>query len=676
MEHRTALMCRPGGRDTPQMKSPDRLRVAFVQMNTAVDDSTYLPYSVALLQAYLQAHSTRPERYEFALPIVRRLRTDEAVGQLGRADIAGFSSYVWNGNRSLALARELKAARPETLVVFGGPHVPDDAEAFLREHRYIDVVCHGEGEQTFFELAERFPEREWEDIGSVSFLDGAGRFVAVPRRQRLADLALVPSPFLEDVFAPLMQAMPDTVWRTVWETNRGCPFKCTFCDWGSAIAAKVHRFELDRVYAEAEWIAANRIEYLFIADANFGILPRDVEIAEAVVEAAKRHGWPKSVLVQQTKNATERAYLTMKTIANAGMAAEMNISIQTTTPEVLEAIKRQNISLESYAELQRRFVRDGIPTFVDMIVGLPAETVHTLKTSVSSVLERGQHHRVQFHNLTVLPNAEMGDFVYQEAYGLKTVSTRIVNNHAPADLLDDGIVETQELVIASASYTEEGWREMRTFAWLTLLYHLHHLLLPPLLVTWKLSGLPLWRSIDALVGADADRCPTLAEMRRFCLDYARRMQGGADEYIFSADWLGQYWTIDEFLLIRLCLDDRLTDVYAEAAHALTPLLPRADDNVGPAAVLDDAIQLSQARFRHPLADGRTVVDCTYDVHAFCEAVLRGDEPQLVRGPISYEIGHRRYPDLDSWLRELVRDRAEDKLADVVALEPSVGATLA
>ena len=65
------------------------------------------------------------------------------------------------------------------------------------------------------------------------------------------------------------------------------------------------------------------------------------------------------MLVQQTKNATERAYLTMKTIADAGIATEMNISIQTTTPESLEAIKRRNISLETYAELQRRFVLTG-----------------------------------------------------------------------------------------------------------------------------------------------------------------------------------------------------------------------------------------------------------------------------------------------------------------------------
>ena len=303
-------------------------------MSTALDESIYLPYSVGLLQAYLQAHAPRPERYAFGIPLVHPLPPAQAVGAVVDADIVGFSTYVWNGNRSLAVARELKTARPETVIVFGGPHVPDDAEAFLRANPFIDVACHGEGERTFSEIAERYPDRGWEDVESVSFIDGAGRFVTTPRRPRLADLSFVPSPFLEGIFQPLMQSLPGTAWRTVWETNRGCPFSCTFCDWGSAIAAKVHRFELDRVYAEADWIGANGIDYVFLADANFGILPRDVEIAEAIVAAGKRHGYPKArarpadeerdgARVPDDEDACRRRY-----------AAEMNISIQTTTPEV------------------------------------------------------------------------------------------------------------------------------------------------------------------------------------------------------------------------------------------------------------------------------------------------------------------------------------------------------
>ena len=234
--------------------------------------------------------------------------------------------------RATALAYE------HALIVFGGPHVPDHPEQFLRENPFVEDV-HGEGEQTFMEIVERYPQRNWGDVPGVSFLDAAGRCVTVPRRPRIQDLSTVPSPFLEGVFVPLMAAYPQITWRSVWETNRGCPFQCTFCDWGSATAARLNQFDLGRIFDEAEWIAANGIDYLFIADANFGILPRDIEIADAIVAAAGRHGAPRQVLVQQTKNATERAYLTMKKLADAGLATELNISIQTTTPEVLTAIQ-------------------------------------------------------------------------------------------------------------------------------------------------------------------------------------------------------------------------------------------------------------------------------------------------------------------------------------------------
>lgn len=68
--------------------------------------------------------------------------------------------------------------------------------------------------------------------------------------------------------------------------------------------------------------------------------------------------------------------------------------------------------------------------------------------------------------------------------------------------------------------------------------------------------------------------------------------------------------------------------------------------------------------RHPLADGHVLVHCTYDVDAFCAAVLRGDEPDLQRGPVTYEIRHRRPADLSTWLLETVRDRAVSTLAEV------------
>jgi radical SAM superfamily enzyme YgiQ (UPF0313 family) len=642
------------------------VQVSLVQLNTALGESMYLPYSVALLQAYTERHARRPERYAFGLPMVHCPDVRRGADALSRTDIVGFSTYVWNANRHRAIARELRARNEHALIVFGGPHVPDHPEQFLRENPFVDVVCHGEGEQTFMEIVEQYPQRDWRGVPGVSFLDAAGQCVTVPKRPRIQDLSTVPSPFLEGVFVPLMAAHPEITWRTVWETNRGCPFQCTFCDWGSATAARLNQFDLGRIFDEAEWIAANGIDYLFIADANFGILPRDIEIADAIVAAAGRHGTPRQVLVQQTKNATERAYLTMKKIADAGLATELNISIQTTTPEVLTAIKRQNISLQTYGELQRRFVRDGIPTFVDFIVGLPAETPASFRESVSNIVAGGQHHRVQFHNLSVLPNAEMGDPAYQRRFGMKMVTTRSINNHGPAEPPADGIYETQELVVAAASFTEADWRDMRSFAWLTLTYHMHRLLTVATTLTWKLSGLPFSRVIDALMLADPERYRTLGEMRGFCEDFSMRMQQGGDEYVHARQWLDQYWTVDEYLFIKLCLEDRLDDLYAEAFEVLAPLLPAGTDAIAPRLALADALRLNQARLRLPGVDGSILVRCDHDVDAFYEDVLAGRDPELHRRKLTYEVQHGRSADVDGWLRDLVRDRAESKFAAVTS----------
>src|SRR5262245_7294942 len=115
------------------------LKVGLVQFNIgwdyedreAVDAegshyaSTFiLPYSVALLQAYAQRYAKDASRYEFLLPLHRRVPMAAALARLEGADVVAVSSYVWNEQLSLALAAELKARRPETLVVFGGPQVP------------------------------------------------------------------------------------------------------------------------------------------------------------------------------------------------------------------------------------------------------------------------------------------------------------------------------------------------------------------------------------------------------------------------------------------------------------------------------------------------------------------------------------------------------------------------
>ncbi|MGH6682189.1 MAG: B12-binding domain-containing radical SAM protein, partial [Bradyrhizobium sp.] len=295
------------------------LEVGLVQINNSFSGQNYLPYSVALLEGYARHMAAEPERYRFRLPIYKRVSISKAVEQLIGCHIVGFSTYVWNGQISLEIARRLKARRPQTLIIFGGPHVPDQPEAFLRANPFIDVAVHNEGEQTFLRLLEMYPARDWSQVPGVSFVAPDGSFTKNPNGERFRDLDEVPSPFLTGAFDGIMRANPDEHWIGLWETNRGCPFQCTFCDWGSATAAKVTKFGMERLVAEVDWFSKNKIEYIFCCDANFGIQKRDVDVAEYVAKIKVETGFPVALSVQNTKNATERAYLTQKILSDAGL---------------------------------------------------------------------------------------------------------------------------------------------------------------------------------------------------------------------------------------------------------------------------------------------------------------------------------------------------------------------
>jgi radical SAM superfamily enzyme YgiQ (UPF0313 family) len=643
------------------MANAKRITVGLAQINNSFSNQNYLPYSVGLLEAYVRERAPDPDRYEFLLPLYKRVRVAEAVAHLGCADVVGFSAYVWNIRLSLEIARRLKERRPETTIVFGGPQVPDRPDAFLTENPFIDVVVHNEGERTFLDLLESHasPERRAE-LDGISFRAGDGSVVRQPPRERIKDLGEIPSPFLTGVLDRLMAAVPEENWIGLWETNRGCPFRCTFCDWGSATAAKVNQFDMERLRQEVAWFADHRVEFIFCCDANFGILPRDVDIARHVAETKEQRGYPRALSVQNTKNATERAYATQKILSDAALNKGVALSMQSVDDATLEAIQRRNISLDSYLELQRRFTRDGVETYSDLILGLPGETYESFAEGVSRLIESGQHNRIQFNNLSILPNAEMGDPEYQRRHGMVTVESRIINIHGALEESEDGIEETQQLVIATAAMPREDWRRSRTFGWMTALLHFDKLLQIPFIVANETAGLRYRALIEAFLDVDRDRHPLLGEIRDFLLDFARSIQEGGPEYVYSAEWLGIFGPADEYVFLKLTADGRLDAFYDEARELLHEQIAATAREADVALdhsseALDEALRLSRALLKQPFQSGELVVLSHYDLLPYYRNALRGLPRSLDRSPVRYRIDRssERWEDFQTWSREVV-----------------------
>ena len=504
--------------------------VQVIQISQAFLQQQYLPYVAGLLQAYALQHCKTPQRFKFLPPLFRRSAPKTHLEACQETDIAGFSVYVWNINYSLELARLLKEENPQRWIIFGGPHVPDHAEEFLREHPFIDVVVHGEGEPAFLELLESWPHGQWQGIAGISWLDAQGQFQYQPPMPRMRDLDCIPSPYLTDIFEPLLKTYPTEDWIVLWETNRGCPFSCAFCDWGSATASKVNRFGMERLLAEIDWFARKKIHTVYCCDANYGMLPRDVELTDEIVAANQQSQAPKVFYIQNTKNVTERAYEIQEKISRAGLNQAVTLSLQSVTPAVLEAIKRENISLDSYRELQQRFRANHVQTYTDMLVGLPGETFETFVTSVNQVITEGQHDLIRFYSVYVLPNAPMAQPEYRQEHGLETVTTLYAEPFSPVGGKAGDIAEYQELLIAHRNMSREDWRRCRTMAWWAeILYFNRKILQMPLLLLQRLSGASLGEIFQHYLEGPWPETTVLKQFREFFSKHSKDIQAGGSE---------------------------------------------------------------------------------------------------------------------------------------------------
>lgn len=540
------------------------------QNNQLIEEVSIYPYSVGLLESYAKKKFSNPNRLRFLLTIYKRERVSEAVNSLKNAHIVGFSTYIWNINLSLAIARELRAVNPTTIIVFGGPQMPDEAEGFLKENSFIDLICHGEGEQVFVSILENFTNKTWQKVPSISYFKD-DIFHVTSRLNRIKDLGEIPSPYLNDTFEPLRRANPTTSWIMLWETNRGCPFSCTYCDWGSAVGAKVYKFDEKRLYQELEWYAKSGDDIIFCCDANFGMLSRDYELAEFAVLLKKTFKHPRILTVQNTKNATERAYKVQTLLASAYLNPVVTLSMQSLNDATLDAIKRKNISLDSFKELQRRFTKDKVMTYTDVILAMPGETYESYLDGISEIIEGGQHHRILFYNLSILPNAEMGHPAYQQKHGLKIVPQLIQNLHTHLYEIEE-IDEFIDTVVGSNTMPENDWVKCKMYWWITELFYYNYAVKLPIAILHQEYGLQYRTILEAFLSVNRENYPVLAHFRDFFENKAIKIQQGGIEFCPSEQWLGIFWSAEQYAWIEMVLNGKMSDFYAEVTALLKEIL--------------------------------------------------------------------------------------------------------
>lgn len=278
--------------------------VGFVQPNYQIGPKElrafYLPYSAGIILSAAMSNDQVRSQWGLGEIIWRRESTDAAAEKLKNHDLVGFSTYVWNYRYNCEVADKLKKLNPDIQIVFGGPQMPIKDPKIFNNHPYIDIVVQVEGEYAFTEILKKFPG-DYNDVPGL-LINQAQSVVATAPPQRIENLDHIPSPYLTGVFDRLIQDNPDVTWNATLETNRGCPFACTFCDWGSLTYNKIKNFGLERVYDELDWIGEH-CGFVTITDANFGIfVERDNLIVDKLIEVQLKWGRLKSFGMTWTKN--------------------------------------------------------------------------------------------------------------------------------------------------------------------------------------------------------------------------------------------------------------------------------------------------------------------------------------------------------------------------------------
>ena len=321
----------------------------------------------------------------------------------------------------------------------------------------FDIAVLGEGEPAFRQiLKQRLMNRNYNGIPSV-FPKG-GDICNLPTRFR--ELETIPSPILNGFYDMIIDKVESKhgkqMWQVTYETLRGCPYQCAFCDIGDLYWNKIAKFDMPRIEAEIDWMARREIEYVGVCDSNWGMLQRDLDITAYVIKKKQQTGYPKFWDVTWAKTNSENIYqiAKMDKDADTRLFKGVTFAMQSLNPATQKASKRVNLKTNEALTYMNKYEKENIPTYSELIWPMPDETYDTLKDGIQQLVDLGQKSFLMVHPLVLTFNATMGQKHYIEEYGLKWKEVPLDTYYLSVDDLENYIVEKTMGVYATNTADE------------------------------------------------------------------------------------------------------------------------------------------------------------------------------------------------------------------------------
>lgn len=484
------------------------------------------------------------------------------------------SNYSWNFELAYAFARRAKALDPTLITAFGGPNfptLPEEKKAFLQARPALDFYIELEGELGLVDLVRHLEGAGFEAarlkasgarVANTAYIHEGELFSG--EVSRIADVNRIPSPYLTGVLDPFF----DHPLQPLLETTRGCPFSCTFCADGLTSKNKIARFDPERTREEIRYIARHvkNVDELIITDLNFAMYAEDLRTAEEIAEVRRELGWPMLISASAGKNRPERTIEVARILQGAWT---LGASLQSTDPEVLKAIKRQNISKEAYRDLVTYGNSlENSKTHSEIILGLPGDTKAKHLESLRFGVEQGVTHMRMFQAM-LLRGTEMASGPTRAAYGLRTKFRVIPGCVGIYDLLGETtpVSEIEEIIVGNATLSFEDYLDCRLMNLLVETFY-NNALFEEVFALCRALGVSVY---DCLLHAKAHpelRTPRITEI----LDAFLTQTGsdlfdtfeGAQAFVLTPEVVGRYIDgelgINELLVHKTLLLGEFRDI--------------------------------------------------------------------------------------------------------------------
>lgn len=612
-------------------------KIYFVQVGVNFGNSVYLPYAVGAIIASCLVHPDIASEYEFPEIIYTREKLADALSKLEDPYLVAFSCNIWNVEYNKALAKRIKQKYPDCLITFGGHSVGNSTE-LLQQEETVDFLTFGEGEPVFPELLRGLSAGDLQNVRSIAYRkDGA--IVKTPR-QEIGDLSQFPSPYTTGVFDKILKANPSVDFSTILETNRGCPYCCAFCDWTHG--RKMRFFTEEKIKAEIHWMAEHQIEFCYCVDSNFGLFERDLELVTYFVEVKKNYGFPKIFRTNYEKNCTDRVFQICNLLNTVGMDRGATISYQSLSPEALKNIGRQNLTLEHFSDLMRRYNEAGIATYSELILGFPGETYESFCRGICTLLEQGQHSSLFVYLCELLPNATMSDPEYIKKHQIRSIKVYFKNAHSIANS-DDEVHEYSHLVRATETMDEDAWVASNLFSICVQCFHSLGLLRSFAVYLYSEGILDYYTFYSELI---AFLLASPGKTGRLWRDFKQRLDNSlkGNWHYYNPLFGNITWTYEEGAYLEA--------IYAwdDFVQELMPFLKRF--NI-PEDIFADMLTYQNMILRKPFDKEQQAV-LHYNLPAYFESIFERSKEALRKEETVFEILPKKcYTEWEAYAREAV-----------------------